>query len=1383
MSASQQLIWTAIPNGFVPGSTTKVQLSVVVSPRLITGGTTTTNLGPFTDWTDWPGHKVTFTVTIGSHTIATSHVTVVPPPVPLPNGVTSSDLWQLLFTNATPVVPYTFSTYGGEIVRSYPAHWVRQFLVDTYTEIASSSPTEWPGYDQLFGTVGNTLGPYVALNAESLEAAATTINGMLTPANPAIPPANKPDPSTDLVQAQLFTLPLGPATSPAAEIAVPDFHQIVSTLGKYPVLLRAFGLVFDLEVTLPSGLASVVDVSVTPTWTPTLAATQNFEPKVATTSSTFLPAPRTTDPLIAGGRLRLSDDLATQPAYPVVEVDLDGSAAKSIIFAQAIPNAQTLASQDSPTTFALPALRSSGLTLIHTGTAADFANSQAPQATLNSDIVGGSSPVLHAEDVTQGYRIDVYDTTTNRWHQLCARVAAGTVYGGSAPTGYVIGWPGGTQVTMPLPGGTAGSAGPGPGETGLPFDEGWIELSLVQSPPHVVPVSDLYLHETMCRWTGWSLVADRPGKHWGETEPKNLPAPNSYNPPNRTTGVPLQAAHAAAPGTLPVLRYGRTYQFGARAVDLAGNSLVFDDAPTPASLHWASPSLRYGRMEPVASPVVVPVAPRTPGEHLLNLVIRSETYSAPAADATTCQRHLAPGSLAEEMAEAHGLFDLNGVPNANKATYDLIADRAGMTYATASVVSSLGGLADTPVPGAYNWPAQMYYYPAANLAVPYLPDVLSRGAAFLNLPLTAAGNVLLASFADGSDAWPAVQPLSLVLNAGNLPPALVTGSDGNVLNVYLPHGSTAVTRLSSYLNASDLDSMGLWEWMGEAGVQTNALKQDITSGQHWMFTPYREIEFVHAVRTPNPGTVSDGAIATRLPGKTYALFSADVDVDFAGSSKIDLLANWVTPYDDGTSAVGAVNIKGMAHVADIPLAYEPPAQPVPSEITVADLRHEFGDTLYRSVTYTVQTTSRFLEYFQETAVVTLNGTNPVVVNALGLAEGATVVSVAVAAGEPPGPAYQLGVDYTLNDTAGTLTPVSGGGLSGVSQVDVRYVTPPVTNAGGTTSQTTLAVPSTARPAVPHIAYVLPLFSFDTTTSGSEITSTRTGNAVRVYLERPWFSSGAGEELGVVIWPGGVGAAPPNTLANLVTSYGRDPTRAANPVNSYPSVDDFPLVETTGLSLLPIETTDLATEYTVDVAGHSVQFEPSSHQLWYADVEIDTRGVGESDYSYFPFVRLALVRYQPNSITNYEISPIAVADIVQVAPNRVATITFPTGSATTVNVSVAGVVAGAGNPIGVPPNAMTVTVQEQQAGVTDPDLQWVDQAGTEVTLQPNESAGYNMLWTGTVTLPGAIGSLNMRLRIAELENYLYEPPVPPGDPPQPEYVSRIVYLDTIVISTT
>ena len=63
-----------------------------------------------------------------------------------------------------------------------------------------------------------------------------------------------------------------------------------------------------------------------------------------------------------------------------------------------------------------------------------------------------------------------------------------------------------------------------------------------------------------------------------------------------------------------------------------------------------------------------------------------------------------------------------------------------------------------------------------------------------------------------------------------------------------------------------------------------------------------------------------------------------------------------------------------------------------------------------------------------------------------------------------------------------------------------------------------------------------------------------------------------------------------------------------------------------------------------VVGHRVQYD-AGRGLWYCDIELS---LGRS---YFPFVRLALVRYQPHALPDAKISRVVLADFAQVAPRR------------------------------------------------------------------------------------------------------------------------------------
>jgi hypothetical protein len=86
------------------------------------------------------------------------------------------------------------------------------------------------------------------------------------------------------------------------------------------------------------------------------------------------------------------------------------------------------------------------------------------------------------------------------------------------------------------------------------------------------------------------------------------------------------------------------------------------------------------------------------------------------------------------------------------------------------------------------------------------------------------------------------------------------------------------------------------------------------------------------------------------------------------------------------------------------------------------------------------------------------------------------------------------------------------------------------------------VANSARPDSPSPVHVLPVFPWSETSAGDVITHFREGGWVRVYLERPWFSSGVGELLGVLLRTEDVD--PLSDLAEAMKPYtsqwGNDP---------------------------------------------------------------------------------------------------------------------------------------------------------------------------------------------------------------------------------------------------
>ena len=215
----------------------------------------------------------------------------------------------------------------------------------------------------------------------------------------------------------------------------------------------------------------------------------------------------------------------------------------------------------------------------------------------------------------------------------------------------------------------------------------------------------------------------------------------------------------------------------------------------------------------------------------------------------------------------------------------------------------------------------------------------------------------------------------LLVNAGHGAPVHPTAGNDHTLTVFAPKATFATVRLSCFLDPVDLQSMGLWEWLEEQGLATPALAAIARSGRHYMFTPYRELVIVHAVRQPLTPPQFTKPHISRGYGKTFALLSDTIKVDWKSSIKVDVLSKWEEPFDDGVNPVGSVEIAHNAPVGEIPLAtVQPP--PLSVKTPAPGLRHDFGDTKHREVFYEAQATTRFLEYFVQTEKVALHGTAP-----------------------------------------------------------------------------------------------------------------------------------------------------------------------------------------------------------------------------------------------------------------------------------------------------------------------------------------------------------------------------------------------------------------------
>ncbi|MER7282684.1 hypothetical protein ABT369_50485 [Dactylosporangium sp. NPDC000244] len=1248
---SQAVVFTAVPT--VPGTpaarTTVV--SVHVAPRLRTDeNLPRPSLSMFPDWLDWPARlgKIDWALRLEA-----------PQPQLIPATMVSkprSDLWKALLPGTTYVRPQAFNDLANRKIRSYPVRNVTQFLLTRYQRLAVTNPSAFPSYTELTGP--DLLGP-ISYDRETGTRNAEQIIEQILNQNKAVPPG-APAPALDFWQLRRFHRPRG---EQLVEIKPPDldFHDILALTSDYPELQRLLGIVVDLQIPSTALSAGPLDgqLSAVPSWSPSIAASTDQLPRVRVriAAGALTAAPRAAAPELVGGLLPLGDTTR----YAVIGVDPDGAAVKALDLAVNLQRSREHVYAGQPDSYSLPSLRTGGFSVARVGRAATLA-ADLQRAKQIYDAAEANQPVLlDAEDLVRGYRVDVYDTVTNAWHQLNARQGKYTFTGT------------GTDLDI--------------------TDEGTLTLGTTSAADGSSP--DLYLQETMFRWNGWSLSAPKPGT---AIDPADNVDKTPEKKPNPTV-YPLQVSFRAAPGTLPALRFGRTYRFRMRAVDIAGRSVRFTASPAGADPATLTPPVRFGRYEPVQSPVVALRRARTTGEDVGRLVIRSN-YDTPAKSDT--QAHLVPPQSAQIVAEQHGRFDSGGA--LDPAAWAQITSREGGSLEASKQAS--------PDPGRID----QVHFDVDQLELPYLPDPIARGVAVQGLPGQAG--VFKASFApNAGDPWFQQRPVRMKVQEGA--PGAAYDPAAQELKVSLPKAARTELRVSCYVYDDDLPQLAVWQLIEDSKPSAGtlaALHQAAVEGRHWMMTPYRTLTLVHAVRQPL-ATPEFGAFQPqRAAGSTFAAYTDVLDLHRASTARVDVYGEWTEQVDRGPGTPAPVSRTVTAAAFGFTVTDDPDME---NSLPIS-ARHEFGDTRHRTVTYKAVATSAFTHFFAERKEVTL-GAAKVVLDVDGLAPGS--VRVCDEHGE-----YAEGRDYTVDLDSGTLARTDPSGIPLGHTVTVDYAVPPFTRE--TTAPVTRNILATAKPAAPVVAYTIPQYRWNRIVAGDTTTSIRKGGGLRVYLERPWFTSGDGELLGVVIDRTPAAAGARDRMKALTTLVGEDPVYlTAGNLPAGPTVNSFPnaVVQGTALDL------EGAPE-PVDVAGHAVAYDPA-RGLWYCDIDVNL-GPG-----YTPFVRLALVRYQPDAIQGCKLSAPVVLDFTNLAPDRTVTVQRDAAGPGQAKVTMTGPAFQA-TGAGPGPGTVVVTAQVRDPGVGG-ELGWVDAgaAAPPVTLAAAlQPGGAVAVWQGTVPTPSTVGRL-------------------------------------------
>jgi hypothetical protein len=829
-------------------------------------------------------------------------------------------------------------------------------------------------------------------------------------------------------------------------------------------------------------------------------------------------------------------------------------------------------------------------------------------------------------------------------------------------------------------------------------DEGFVQLAVTAHQPAAgKPI--LRLHESVARWDGWSLVAPRPGKAMSHAADPAAPPKLPSNDPLTSAGISID--WKVEPGTLPTLRFGHGYRVRARALDLAGHVVALDAAPDDEA-QPAGHDLVYRRFEPVPAPIFVLRKALDPvdnaGEASDRMVMRTENVGEAqdgSAGVAGGERQLVPPRASVALAEAHGSLD-DAAGLPRTDLYGELRDRDGAT------------LTEDPA-------KKVVIAAADEIVVPYIPDPLARGVALRDLPGTPAGTATLLPFTFKDD-WPAAVGLRVALEDGDNPPQWDAAT--RVLTVQLTKGAVVKVPISCWITEDDLELMAIWSWLRNwvdelstsdptrllrlSGELDEAARRALQGG-HWMLTPPHELVLVSAVRQPLGHPRFSQLHADRAAGTTATRFTGALAVSGRSTSRIELLASWTEPADlaDGNKP-------------DLAVAHEAFAD----ELVVNQLPAP-GD-----------------------AIVLRTGNRPV-----GLYRSDEDLIRFTGESSPR---------HEFHDTRHRMVHYTARATT-----RFREYFPPddpgdFTRMG---EEIVVDVPASTRPAAPQPLYAVPTFGWERQTQTGVRMSRRRGGGLRIYLARPWFSSGEDERLAVVVHDRMLDQRARRELRHFVTEWGRDPVVDSTPLAAE-SLMQFPAaVEVAGPLTLP----ELGDAHPVHAATHRVDFD-EARDLWFCDVEISP------GTAYRPFVRLALARCQLHAVPGVELSPVVLLEFAQLAPDRALIVTHGPDLPGRHHITVSGFsyrgTAAARNT----GSTVEVFVQERQPRLPD-ELAWITVPG--VTTPDDTGFDTSLLWRGWVDVPTDPARGPFRVAVQEYETWPAD--VLEHDRPLNR---RTVYFDTL-----
>lgn len=1086
-----------------------------------------------------------------------------------------------------------------------------------------------------------------------------------------------------------------------------DIDNLLAGLTSWPTMARLTALCFDFKVDknvllgalgqLDPTLAGPFAIRIVPTGTVPADYPQALHEVHCWTVFTwgtgapetdFWPAPKSSE--ISGGTLNLPGN------YQLRSEDVDADAQYATRQSQNLD----IADGDGHTAKDLEVRQKgsieSGLTLVATAAIDEASASQDEAAGQESDIYNNHAIVQYAEDLVAGYRIDVSArdpglVKQGPWLSLCDR-----------------------QIRYQL------NHDQLKNNPQNPFPK---EFDLQQLPSDIAREEGM-VHKIARQTQGASDNPDEltPNNILCQWRDHNLSVRDSINPaqdPFTADGVgPTQAQEDAGEGAFPfrvkaevtphsqpLLRDKWQYFVGARVTYANGSSLgreiasrVYDSQSNPPATRLgdggqATDAFTFIRCEPIRAPQTHLAEPidtrRFPGDEIDTVVVRSAT-DLPANEHST--RWIVPPRKSLESAEIDGAFDrMSELPDGALRGFKL--DRCGAVPGVSQVFpdrcptnvlhdSQCGDKKVQKDPHCND--TILVRAGGGDPEIPYYPDPRAKAcmAALVDDPSGSTayqlGKIL---WYTSSFPWPDARPILLSVSRSD-GGAVVLRSGSHVISsddhksehrieLELPPGTVTYLQLwSTDSDDSDIRHMNISKLKSLAGAAAKRYQPGrlslalattdadaIGDGSLPTHNPRRTIQLVHAVQKPlraprfghdfaarrfldsttatagtPPGPTPWDRAATQVGAqRNAALLEGTVEIDRATTARVDIKSERYDWIDDPIAKPGPCR----QHIWDTLPPIEPIDPTVPHDsvsLQIDDLGAE------RNIWHDLKDTKHHHLSYHLTATS----------------------------------AFRSYFHSTTQDGSGFT-------LDSSSQEPLGR---------------RVHVLSTQRPDMPDLDLMLPSFQHETT-SGSGWTQLRRRVGLKLWLNRPWFSSGNDEKLAIICGPGNLlpnRSSPDTDPAEPRTNrWTREDLDASGPANSHllPYVSQIALDPTAPygelIEVLPsgifldhrlpdgrckTDSNLVLAEGIQPTSGPPLTVSAALFDVGVDDYDCDRRQYGINvgidltalawqplNLAFRPFIRLALARYQPYSTKGLELSRILVADMIQLQPNRTLQIAY------------------------------------------------------------------------------------------------------------------------------